>query len=703
MEIIDPHRFGTRAQAFDGFGNASRSFDGVDDYVTIPDADVFSFTDGLGNDEAFSISLWFKSTASPSAQNLITKGSFAGTTNKEWQFQILGGGNAGKLAITIFDDDATNQIYIIGSTVYTINTWHHAVITYDGSGSDTGLTIYVDGSNDNGTNAEVGSYTGMGATSNDVGIGARYSSSWGVLFNGNLADVRIYDTDLSSTDIASLYNGTNITTNLIGHWLKDTPSLLDHAGNNDSINYGSSWSPDNPSPAVEFGDASRSFDGVGDYVDLGNSTEFSFSDGNNDEPFSLSTWVYIRDNSTFRILSKDNGVGSDREWLLATDSGGNLNIYLIDGGVFRGREYTTPLAENEWLHVSATYDGSGGTNFRLGLKLYVNGVQVDNVDFGSGDHVAMDVSTANNVYIGRYATTYSDGKFADVRIYDDELTSSEVLDLYNGNNHTDNLIGHWLTNNDDVNDYAGTNDGTNNGSTYSLDNPSDKVEYGGASRSFDGANQYVDLGDVDGSAWQGANKKFSGSLWMNLANTSGNKSFFNKAGNSSNQYEWTVTSIGANIRFAWAGSLNPTNNYWIEQTTDSPLVAGEWLHFTFTYDGTQALADRIKLYLNGAEANYSPSSAGTPSEIQNGNQPLCIGGEWQSNGAVTNDHNGKIADVRLYDDKLTSTEVYELYKGVDHRTNLIGQWLTNSDDVEDKAGTNDGTNYGSTYSTDSPL
>jgi len=181
--------------------------------------------------------------------------------------------------------------------------------------------------------------------------------------------------------------------------------------------------------------------------------------------------VKMDDNSTFRILSKDNGIGSDREWLLATDSGGNLNIYLIDGGQFRGREYTTPLPENEWLHISATYDGSGGENFRLGLKLYVNGVQVDNVDFGSGGYVAMDVTT-NDVYIGRYATTYSDGKFADVRIYDDELTASEVLDIYNGTTDRTNLIGQWLTNSDDVLDHAGTNDGTNFGSTYSTDSPS---------------------------------------------------------------------------------------------------------------------------------------------------------------------------------------------------------------------------------------
>ena len=64
--------------------------------------------------------------------------------------------------------------------------------------------------------------------------------------------------------------------------------------------------------------------------------------------------------------------------------------------------------------------------------------------------------------------------------------------------------------------------------------------------------------------------------------------------------------------------------------------------------------------------------------------------------------NGRIADVRIYDAELTASQILDIYNGTTDRTNLIGQWLTNSDDVLDHAGTNDGTNVGSTYSTGSP-
>ena len=59
MDIINPYIHGGEALTFNGFGNRSRSFDGVDDYVNLGDSDDFSFGDG-SNDSPFSISAWVK-------------------------------------------------------------------------------------------------------------------------------------------------------------------------------------------------------------------------------------------------------------------------------------------------------------------------------------------------------------------------------------------------------------------------------------------------------------------------------------------------------------------------------------------------------------------------------------------------------------------------------------------------------------------
>ena len=299
----------------------------------------------------------------------------------------------------------------------------------------------------------------------------------------------------------------------------------------------------------------------------------------------------------------------------------------------------------------------------------------------------MDTSTNNKVFIGRYGTTYSDGKIADARIYDAELSSTDVSDIYNGTNVTTNLIGHWLTNNDDVDDYAGTNDGTNFGSTYSYDNPNALVEYGGASRGFDAGVTYIDLGDSDdyptgSQTW---------CCWLKLNTVYGLKTQVSKNNDTNNQRGARIRTNGGVVQIY----ISPDgSDNWTSVFSNTTLSQDTWYHVAFTFNSST----HLKIYIDGVEDNSNTTNI--PASIYDNTASLLIGA---LNDPVTQLHNGKIADVRIYDTDLSSTEVYELYKGVDHRTNLIGQWLTNSDDVEDKAGTNDGTNNGSTYSTDSPL
>ena len=183
------------------------SLDGTGDYLTVADSTDLEFTDGAGTDEAFSISMWFKSTVAVSAQNLVAKGNVSSVN--EYQLQTLGGGNAGKLALTIYNGTASssNYIYAIGSTAYTINTWHHVVATYDGSEAGTGIELYFDGSNDTATQAGAGTYTGMAGSTRGLVIGARLAGSYGVLFTGDMDNVRIYkDKELTASEVTDLFN-----------------------------------------------------------------------------------------------------------------------------------------------------------------------------------------------------------------------------------------------------------------------------------------------------------------------------------------------------------------------------------------------------------------------------------------------------------------------------------------------------------------
>ena len=191
--------------------NGILELDGTGDYATtteVTDLGNLSFTDDAGNDDPFSISCWVRSSVAVSAQNLVVKGDAAGIVSSEYQFQFLGGGNAGKLALTLYDDnDSADIIYAIGTTAYTINEWCHCVVTYDGGNSQTGINIYRNGSLDTTTRASSGTYGGMGSTTDPLQLGARKSSSsYGVFLTGDMEDVRIYDKELTSEEVTTLWD-----------------------------------------------------------------------------------------------------------------------------------------------------------------------------------------------------------------------------------------------------------------------------------------------------------------------------------------------------------------------------------------------------------------------------------------------------------------------------------------------------------------
>ena len=67
----------------------------------------------------------------------------------------------------------------------------------------------------------------------------------------------------------------------------------------------------------------------------------------------------------------------------------------------------------------------------------VNRITVRNLDgelltvvrSGSGTYVAME-NLDSDVLIGRYSTTYANGQIADIKIWGKELSSTEVLQIY---------------------------------------------------------------------------------------------------------------------------------------------------------------------------------------------------------------------------------------------------------------------------------
>ena len=676
MDIINPYIHGGEALAFDGFGNRSRSLDGSSDYISIPD--INESTTNL------SVALWLKTTD----QDWVTThlAHWKNTdNNRAWYIgpSRTAETNGKKLMVFITENGAgtTPVKRYYGTTDVSDGTWHHVAFTWD-NGT---LKLFVDGSEETTTKVLDHAMTTIHNSNGPITVGCTWVNNAPANFgSGGKADVRIYNSTLTDADISDIYNGTNITTNLVGHWLTDADNVLDAVGTNHGTNYGSKYSYDNPSPPVEFGSASRIFDGTSNRVTIpanvfNGATALTVSAWIKLDSLSINQTVIgrIDDNDGFRLMVRDTNQ-IDLIW-----GAGNANfVSTLDGAT---------LGSGSWIHVAGTFNNSGNAT------RYVDGAQTGTIDdlssYGSlsilGDvGIGARVQPTNPLY-----NLPLDGKIADVRIYDAELTASQISDLYAGTDVTANLVGHYLTNNDDVEDKAGTNDGTNFGSTYSYDNPPmDLVPSRQASRSFDGINDRIDLADQTSTI----GTAFSITVWAKLEtlDTADGECIVDMADSAVGFQSYIARifyyGVAGDLEFAVRDAAGNRNVVAISGFSETG-----WVHLAFVRNGST-----VEGYVNGVSVgtdNSSTIGAHTASHY------FTIGA-LRNTGATQGIYNtsGKICDVRLYDNVLTSTDIANIYNGTTDRTNLVGQWLTNSDDVLDHAGTNDGTNNGSTYSTDSP-
>jgi len=176
--------------------------------------------------------------------------------------------------------------------------------------------------------------------------------------------------------------------------------------------------------------------GSTEYVDAGDSDEYSFTDGaGNDEPFTISAWIKMVDATHFKIVTKDavSGTATNREYFFGLSGVDTLYFYCYDQGpaATLGRFYSTALTsmQGDWLHVVGVYDGSEVVS---GFKIYVNSARVDDSNSTSGTYSGM----ANRPYpveIGARvgSSHYANGTIAAPMIWNRALSPAEVAGLYN--------------------------------------------------------------------------------------------------------------------------------------------------------------------------------------------------------------------------------------------------------------------------------
>ena len=186
--------------------NYSMSFDGVNDYITT--GGVFSALDGL---QKMTLSVWIKPT-NLNFRHIITIASGTGNSNNLIRLATRDTG-------ALWWNVGTSSSNALETTpALTLNQWNHIGLVFDTTLSSVSdyVKMYVNGTLSPATvgmNANVS----IGTATGGIFIGENAGSlSYLNSFAGEMDEVALWNTNLSSTQVAEIYNATstNLTKDL---------------------------------------------------------------------------------------------------------------------------------------------------------------------------------------------------------------------------------------------------------------------------------------------------------------------------------------------------------------------------------------------------------------------------------------------------------------------------------------------------------
>jgi hypothetical protein len=163
-------------------------------------------------------------------------------------------------------------------------------------------------------------------------------------------------------------------------------------------------------------DNAYTFDGTDDYIEYDNTLgNFSITDS-----FSIECWINVVTDGTDRVIVARYSSGN-RGYMMRVTSTDTIRFGVTDdGGKYRFSD--TSVLQDGWNYVVGTWDGTDA-------KSYING-DLDSTEVYNG--TLTTISTSEPLFIGK-ASDYgsvTDGLISSVKIYNRELTQSEVTQNY---------------------------------------------------------------------------------------------------------------------------------------------------------------------------------------------------------------------------------------------------------------------------------
>lgn len=164
------------------------SFDGTDDFVSLPASSDWNF--GTGD---FTFDFWARGNGTSRMQALSFDPDL-GTRNLDFDFNDTFG------LWVYWNSGGSNSIQVGAPGDYTDGKWHHYALTRSG----TTLTLYIDGASKGNTTFS-DPIDLSGGNNNYFGAGINTGSP-GYFWNGGIDEVEIFNRALSASEIATIYD-----------------------------------------------------------------------------------------------------------------------------------------------------------------------------------------------------------------------------------------------------------------------------------------------------------------------------------------------------------------------------------------------------------------------------------------------------------------------------------------------------------------
>ncbi|MCF6291400.1 MAG: hypothetical protein L3J03_10455 [Desulfobacterales bacterium] len=605
--------------------------DSITDYVGLDNRAADGLTD-------FTVSAWIK-TGNSGSQAILSGANSAQANemlmwlNSSTQFMPFIKGSSATIAISDIAD----------------NAWHHLVWTRSG----TSNCIYRDGALQGcaaiGTTAAVAIDPGgliIGQEQDSVGNGFAISQD----FEGYIDQVRIYNGELSGTEVATLYAETQdqcpSCVSPAAEWRFDECSwngtsgeVIDAQGSLHGTRAGNA-------DTIASGKLCRAgtFDGIGDYVDMGDILNTVF--GSTSNAFTITAWLKptvltagVTNHQTANtFIAKASDLYNDNIEI-GVNPNGTLHLYLDTQGrdSYADLGVAGAIQTGQWTFVAITYD-NGTVTATINDTTYT-----DTTTWSGGGNIDNAANSPFTVGASLHIDNYFTGEVDEVRVYPASLDAAALAAIKAETRSSctscsipvaDYHLDECDFSSGQVIDSTGNYHGSPTGTVTTSEDPGRTCRVG----SFSGGA--VDLTGLPVSTTAGDQTTVS--FWMNWDGSNSVMPF------GWNRYDLWLTSD----RFGF-NTFN-SDVYGISNATAT--LANGWHHIVAVF--TNGDVSLNKLYIDGVARAISQLQ-GSPN---NGNAYVNAGA--RIGGATSNSgyrFSGMLDEVMIFTGELPAAEIATIY------------------------------------------